>query len=140
MKLVQIQRSHLLEAASILDSNNDSTWSEYWISIPELTNEYPFKLLVRTALEVALGEKLPVNYFESNDNYRKYIQDKFDCKIYFKIRSNLPFFTLSELQYFSMNANASYRKDNLEHKIIANRLKSTVYAKTNAWVKALDVE
>jgi hypothetical protein len=138
MKLSIIEREHLLKAASKLDAEREDSWAVYFLVIDG--KEYPFKLLVRRAYEIAKEEKVNANFFQSNQGYRNFIENKFGYKIVFKIPENVVFFTKEDLEFYSKYAGKQYRKENEEHKVAGRRIKNTIFKKTNFWSRLIDLD
>lgn len=140
MKLTPIQKVNLLAAADEIDQTGKEFWSDYFVFIPERNGEYPFKELVRRALSHATGHEYEKNYFKSNDSYRNYISKTFGYPIIFKVRDNIPFFTVEEIEYFASFAESSYESENPEHQARGEWMKRTMIAKTETWARALNLE
>lgn len=140
MKLSPIQRVDLLKAADDLDAGVESLWSEYWVWIPERKKEYPFKQLIRKAYTNATGIAIGADFFQSNDGYRQYIEKTFQYPIFFKVRDNIPFFTDSDLALLSQYAGKSYDSTNDQDKLVGEQLRKTIFAKTNTWARALNLD
>ena len=77
--------------------------------------EYQFKHLARRAYEIATGEKVSSNFFQSNDSYRSFIERKFDYKVIFKVPDNISFFTAENIEFFSSYTGKPYRSGNQEY-------------------------
>jgi hypothetical protein len=140
MKLHPIQRQHLLQAATDLDNNAKSLWSEYWLYIPEKNKEYPFKPLVRRAYTHATGIQIGTDFFQSNDGYRQYIENKFQCPISFKVRDNIPFFSSADLELFAQYAGKSYNGAESADRQTGEELRNGIFSKTNTWARALNLD
>jgi len=139
MKLAVIERAHLLEAATNMDREDDNSWAEYWVQLDN-GKEYQFKHLVRQAYEIATGEKVDSDFFQSNNSYRSFIERKFGYKVIFKVPDNISFFTKESLHFFSQYAGTLYRKDNVEHGETGKRIKDEIFGKTNVWVRLLNLD
>ena len=106
-----LTREHLLAATAQLDALEKLNWSEYYVLVTEKAKLYPFNQLVKTALEIALDRKPDRNYFQSNDNYRGNISERFGYVIE-KSVSQLSFFGKEQLYTFLEYAGQKYRQDN----------------------------
>ena len=140
MKLSPIRREDILKAADDLDVSTESTWSEYWVWIPEKNKEYPFKQLIRKAYTHATGVPIGTDFFQSNDNYRDYIEKTFQYPISFKIRDNIPFFTENDLALFAQYAGKPYNGSNNQHVTVGEQLRKGIFSKTNTWARALNLD
>jgi Domain of unknown function (DUF3883) len=139
MKLSPIEKVHLLQAADEIDRLKEKIWSDYWVVIPEKDQEYPFKQLVKRAYRFATGRQIDNDFFQSNDNYRKYIERTFSYKILYRIHQNITFFSEADLGYFSAHAGEPYRTDNPQAKVTGEKIRLSIFEKTNAWAKALNL-
>ena len=108
MKLKDINSDHIRRAASQIDNEGipkDYVWSQYYVVINQ--KEYPFKHLVRTAFALVSDRDLK---FQSNDSYRKYIEDLGFKFTYHEGGYN--FFTKEELDFYVSIHGEDYRKGN----------------------------
>ncbi|MBL7798660.1 MAG: DUF3883 domain-containing protein [Saprospiraceae bacterium] len=134
-----IERSHLLEAAAEIDRTGaGSTWSEYWMHIDG--KEYQFKYLIRLAHAKATGKALGTEAFGSTAALRRHFEEKFGYKITFQIQGFVPFFTAEDLAIFSEYAGKPYRSNNSLHQEAGKRIQEAIFKKTNAWVRALNLD
>ncbi|MFW2475283.1 MAG: DUF3883 domain-containing protein [Sediminibacterium sp.] len=140
MKLDPIKREHLIQAADELDNSSHNSWAEYWLHISERQKDYPFKVLVRRAYEIATGMIVSTDFFQSNTSYRNYISQQFGYKVFFKIRDNIDFITDDEIEFFMKYGDQPYRTDNKGDKAAGEILKKTVFLKTNVWANALNIQ
>lgn len=139
MKLSVIEKEHLLKAASDMDSEKDNSWAEYWVQL-DTGKDYQFKQLVRRAYEIATGEKVKNDFFQSNDSYRSFIERKFGYKVNFIVPDNISFFTKNEIDFFSVYAGTPYRSGNPKHEAAGKRIKQEIFHKTNVWVRLLNLD
>ena len=139
MKLAPIEREHLLQAAADMDRDGDNSWAEYWVRLDN-SKEYQFKHIVRRAYEIATGEKISIDFFQSNEGYRSFIERKFGYKVIFKVPDNTPFFTEDSLSFFSKYAGTPYRSGNTEHESAGRRIKDEIFKKTNLWARLLNLD
>ena len=139
MKLAAIEREHILQAAADMDSEGDNSWAEYWVRLDN-GKEYQFKHLAKRAYEIATGEKVSSDFFQSNDSYRLFIERKFGYKVIFKVPDNISFFTAEGLQFFSQYAGTPYRSGNAEHEAAGKKIKDDIFRKTNVWVRLLNLD
>lgn len=140
MKLSPIRREDILKAADDLDASEEYNWSEYWVGIPEKNKAYPFKQLIRKAYTHATGVQIGTDFFQSNDNYRDYIEKTFQYPINFKVRDNIPFFTDTDLSLFAQYAGQPYDGSNKQHALVGEQLRKGIFSKTNTWVRALNLD
>ena len=140
MKLSPIRQEDILKAADDLDVSTESSWSEYWVWIPERNKEYPFKQLIRKAYTHATGVVIGTDFFQSNDNYRDYIEKTFQYPISFKVRDNIPFFIETDLALFAQYAGKSYDSSNNQHVAVGEQLRKGIFSKTNTWARALNLD
>jgi hypothetical protein len=139
MKLAEIEREHILQAAAEMDRDGDTSWAEYWVQLDN-GKEYQFKHLARRAYEIATGEKVGSDFFSSNDSYRSFIERKFGFKVVFRVPDNISFFSAADIEFFASKAGTPYRKGNQEHEDSGKRIKNEVFKKTNTWVKLLNLD
>lgn len=140
MKLAPISREDILHATKDLDTSDENLWTEYWIYVTERDKEYPFKQLVRRAYEIATGTAIDSQFFNSNDSYRNYISGMFSYPIHYRVRNNIPFFTREDIEFFATHASESYVKDDPTSQYVGDKLKKTIFAKTNTWARALNLD
>jgi len=139
MKLDSIERMDLITAASEMDKDSFSEWSEYWVQF-ENGREYQFKHITRRAYEIATGEKVDKDFFQSNEYYRSFIERKFGYKIIYKVPDNVAFFTEDNLLHFAKYAGEEYKKGNVKHENAGKIIKANIFNKTNIWVKSLNLD
>lgn len=132
-----IERDHLLAAAAEMDKTGGGPWSEYWIRVGE--KEYHFKYLIRLAYQKATGIAIGTEAFPSNTAIRTFFADKFGYNVYFRIPDFIPFFNKEDFEFFRQYGGKPYRKDNPVHIDAGEKIKSTIFKKTNAWVRALNI-
>jgi len=133
-----IERSHLLAAAAEIDRTGaGSAWSEYWMHIDG--KEYQFKYLIRLAYEKATNTVLGTEEFGSTVALRRYFSVTFGYKITFQIPDFVPFFTAEDLAIFSEYAGKPYRSNNSLHQEAGKKIQTSIFKKTNAWVRALNL-
>jgi hypothetical protein len=141
MVLDPITKTSIIAAAREIDLEGvpkDNQWAEYWIKVSG--REYQFKHLVRRAYLLAAGHPIDENKFTSSPYTRGYISSKFGFETYFKMPDNVPFFTQKELNFFSDHAGKSYRKESKADVTAGNIIKSSIFRKTNAWVRLLNLQ
>jgi len=140
MKLAPLKRENILQAAEEMDRSGETPWTEYWMYVAEKQKEYPFKPIVRRAYEIATGTVIDPHFFQSNVGYRHYVAEKFSYSILFRVRDNIPFFTSEDIMYFAAQAGKPYRKDDRESQATGDKIKKTIFAKTNTWARALNLD
>lgn len=139
MKLSPIRKKHILSAATIMDRIGDNSWAEYWVQLDN-GKEYQFKHLTRKAYEIATGEKLSNDFFQSNDSYRSYIERTFGYRVIFRIPDNISFFSGDDIEFFSIYASKPYRSGNQEHKTAGKRISDGIFRKSNVWGRLLNLD
>ncbi len=141
MVLDPITEDSLFRAAKLLQQKgvpNDNQWAEYWVIIDN--KEVQFKHLIRTAYKIATSVDIDENKFTSSPFTRGFIQKKFGLKIIFKIPESVDFFKVQEIEFFSEFAGKEYRKNIERDKRAGDKIKSTIFRKTNTWARMLNRE
>ncbi|WP_339903490.1 hypothetical protein, partial [uncultured Cyclobacterium sp.] len=136
MKLEVLNRTHIEQAASIIDQQGipkNLVRSQYYVVVNG--KEYPFKHLVRTAYELATGGQLQ---FQSNETYRGYVENElsFEFRYY---EGGYNFFTKGELDFYSSVVNTDYRISNPAQEYYGQKL-YPIIAKANYWAEQLLIE
>lgn len=136
MKLEALNRTHIEQAAAIVDSQGipkNHVWSQYYVLVNGI--EYPFKHLVRTAYELATGVPLQ---FQSNESYRGYVENDlgFEFRYY---EGGYNFFTKEELEFYSSIVNTDYRTSNPAHQYYGQKL-YPIIAKAKYWAEQILIE
>ncbi|SFZ89539.1 hypothetical protein SAMN05428642_101376 [Flaviramulus basaltis] len=136
MKFKVLNRTHIEQAAGIIDDQGipkEIVWSQYYVAVNG--NEYPFKHLVRTAYELATGEKLQ---FQSNELYRGYVENDlgFEFRYY---EGGYNFLTKEELEFYSSIVNTDYRTSNPKHQYYGQKL-YPIIAKAKYWAEQILIE
>lgn len=140
MVLDPITKASITTAAQEIDLEGvprDNQWAEYWITVNGA--EYQFKHLIRRAYLLATGNNIDENKFTSSPYTRGYITKKFGFDTYFKVPDNVAFFSQKDLEFFSKHAGEPYRKENKKDVSAGKVIKSTVFRKTNAWIRLLNL-
>lgn len=140
MILEPVTKTSIIRAAQEIDVEgvpNENKWAEYWIRVNG--GEYQFKHLMRKAYLLATGRRIDDHKFTSSLYTRKYITKRFGFHLYFKVPDNVPFFTQEDLDFFCKHAGQSYRNENKKDVAAGKKIKSTIYRKTNAWVRLLNL-
>lgn len=119
MKLDALNKSHIEQAASIIDQQGipkNYVWSQYHVVVNG--KEYPFKHLIRTAYELTTGEQLQ---FQSNESYRGYVENQlgFEFRYY---EGGYNFFQKEELEFYASVYNEDYRTGNDWQKYYAQKI------------------
>lgn len=141
MLLDPITRKSLITAARQIDTEGvpkGNQWTEFWITING--RDYQFKHLIRKAYRLSTGRAIDDFKFTSSPFTRGFITKKFGFEIYFKVPNGLPFFTKEDLNFFSEYAGRPYRKGNKLDEIAGKRIRSTIFTKTNTWLRLLNLE
>lgn len=139
MKLSIIKYEHILEAALYIDQQGipiDYLSNNYWVKFHN-DREYPFKYLIRIAYKYANGNKEEWLEFESNENYRSYIEGLGFFIVFYK--ESINFFKEHEINHFQIFGGGAYRKANKEDVRKGELLKPLVY-KLNKWAELSLIE
>lgn len=139
MLLDPIRKEDIVSAALQIDKDGVPTgnrWAEYWIVIDK--SEYQFKHLIRTAYFIATGKGIAEESFTSSPFTRGYIQKTFGYKIYFKVPDNITFFEASDIEFFAKKAGARYKADVRLDVKAGERIKSSIFSKSNVWVRLIN--
>ncbi len=140
MILDYITKSSIEKAAQEIDREGvpkDNQWAEYWIAING--REYQYKYLIRKAYALATGNAIDENKFTSSQYTRNFITKKFGYPTYFKVPDNIDFFKQKDLDFFTTYAGKTYRKENQKDIAAGKIIKATVFRKTNAWIRLLNL-
>lgn len=135
MKIDHIHKKHIEEAASyIADFGVPYKYIEnqYWVVVNG--KEFPFKYLIQIAHQVATGNKEWLEKFQSQPNYRKYIENLGFPINYYKDWIN--FFTADELEYFHSVKGKSFKSGSDEAEILKDKFSSLLF-KTERWTQKL---
>ncbi|WOK09201.1 hypothetical protein RT717_11190 [Imperialibacter roseus] len=131
MKLEALHKSHIEQAAAIIDAHGipkNYVWSQYYVVVNG--KEYPFKHLIRTAYELATEEQLQ---FQSNESYRGYVENHlgFEFQYY---EGGYNFFTKEELDFYESIYHEDYRKSNKDQEHYGRKL-YPINAKLKYWLE-----
>lgn len=133
MKLEALDRTHIEQAASIIDEHGipkNYVWSQHYVVVNN--KEYPFKHLIRTAYQLATGVELQ---FQSNKSYRGYVENKlgFEFRYY---EGGYNFFTKEELDFYESVYHKDYRKTNKDQAHYGRKL-YPLNAKLKYWLEQI---
>jgi len=137
MKLLPIKRTHIIQAAKIIDYEgipHNYLFNNYWVKLPN-KREYPFKHLVRKAYDLTNSNK-PLD-FQSNTGYRKYIEDLGFSFSYYK--EAISFFDKESLIHFQNIAGKPYRKSSVKN-IREGKVLFPLVKRVNVWAKKSLIE
>ncbi|WP_026713545.1 hypothetical protein [Flavobacterium daejeonense] len=135
MKIEVLNKSHILEAASIIDEQGipkKFVWSQYYVIVND--KEYQFKYLIRLAYQLATNEELD---FQSSDAVRKHFEELGYVFKYYEKGYN--FYTKDELQFYSSIVNTDYRTINPDQKFYGQKL-YPIIAKTKFWAEQILID
>jgi len=135
MKIDHIHKKHIKEAATLVaDFGVPYKYIEnqYWIVVNK--KEFPFKYLIQIAHQVATGKKEWLEKFQSQPNYREYIEQLGFQINYYKDWIN--FFQEDEIEFFHSVAGKKFKSGSEDAEILRDKFSSLLY-KTEHWTKKL---
>lgn len=135
MKIDHIHKNDIEEAATYIAEYGvpyKYIENQYWVVVNG--NEFPFKYLIQIAHQVATGKKEWLEKFQSQPNYREYVESLGFNINYYKDWIN--FFSEDELEFFHSVKGKKFKSGSEEAEILRDKFSSLLF-KTEHWSKKL---